>query len=44
MKNVLTLWAKSVWTQLRLTAAASTADAEIHEKILGSGTITIISN
>ena len=33
MKNVLQPLAKSVLIPLRLTAAASTTDAEIHEKI-----------
>ena len=38
--------AKSVLIPLGLTSAASAADAEIHEKILGSGNTTtlIISN
>ena len=55
MKNVIKLLAKSVLIPLRLTAAASTTDAGIHKKILGSGkhpsdsalhrnTILIISN
>ena len=46
MKNVLTPLAKSVLIPLGLTAAASTADAGIHKKILGSGdhTTLIISN
>ena len=37
MKNVIKQWAKSVLIPLRLTAAASAADTEINEKILGSG-------
>ena len=37
MKNVSTSLAKSVLIPLRLTAAASAADAEMHKKILGSG-------
>ena len=46
MKNVIEPLAKSVLIPLRLTAAASVADAGIHEKILGSGhnTTLIISN
>ena len=56
MKNVIKPLAKSVLIPLGLTAAASTADAGIHKKILGSGhrpsssashnniTILIISN
>ena len=47
MKNVIKSLAKSVLLPLGLTAAASAADAEIHEKILGSGhnnTTLIISN
>ena len=56
MKNVIKPLAKSVLISLRLTAAASAADAGIHKKILGSGsrpsssvshnnnTILIISN
>ena len=46
MKNVVTPLAKSVLIPLRLTAAASAADAGIHKKILGSGnhTTLIISN
>ena len=46
MKNVIQLLAKSVLIPLGLTAAASTAHAEIHKKILGSGhnTTLIISN
>ena len=37
MKNVITPLAKSVLIPLGLTAAASAADAGLHEKILGSG-------
>ena len=37
MENVIKLLAKSVLIPLRLTAAASAADAGIHKKILGSG-------
>ena len=45
IKNVIKLLAKSVLIPLRLTAAAATADAGIHKKILGSGTTTLtISN
>ena len=33
---------KSVLIHLGLTAAASAADAEIHKKILGSGTTTLV--
>ena len=40
IKNVIKLLAKSVLIPLGLTAAASAADAGIHKKILGSGTIT----
>ena len=39
MKNVIKLLAKSVLVPLGLTAAASVADAEIHKKILGSGSM-----
>ena len=38
MKNVLKPLAKSVPMPLRLTAAASVADAAIHKKWFGSGT------
>ena len=45
IKNVIKLLAKSILIPLGLTAAASAADAGIHEKVLGSGhnntTITI---
>ena len=48
MKSVIKLLAESVFLPLRLTAAASTADAGIHKKILRSGynnnTTLIISN
>ena len=42
IKNVIKLLAKSVLIPLGLTAAASAADAEIHKKILRSGTTTLI--
>ena len=43
--NVLKPLAKSVFTPLGLTAAASAKSAAIHKKIFGSGfTILIISN
>ena len=46
IKNVIKTLAKSVLIPLGLTAAASAADAGIHKKILGSGSMTtlIISN
>ena len=46
IKNVIKPLAKSILIPLGLTAAASAADAGIHEKILGSGnnTTLIISN
>ena len=52
IKNVIKPLAKSLLIPLGLTAAAPAADAEIHEKILGSGnnnnnnnnTTLIISN
>ena len=48
VKNVIKPLAKSVLIPIGLTAAASTADAGIHKKILGSGhnntTTLIISN
>ena len=48
IKNVIKSLAKSVLIPLGLTAAASSADAGIHKKILGSGhnntTTLIISN
>ena len=37
MKSLIKPLAKSVLIPLRLTAAASAADAGIHNKILGSG-------
>ena len=40
IKSVIKPLAKSVLFPLGLTAAASTADAEIHKKILGSGNNT----
>ena len=42
IKNVITPLAKSVLIPLGLTAAASAADAGIHEKVLGSGNTTLI--
>ena len=43
MKNVMKPLAKSILIQLGLAAAAaSEADAEIHKKISGSGTTTLI--
>ena len=42
IKNVIKPLAKSVLILLRLTAAASAADAGIHKKILGSGNTTLI--
>ena len=42
IKNLITPLAKSVLIPLGLTAAASTADAGIHKKILGSGNTTLI--
>ena len=42
LKNVITPLAKSVLIPLRLTAAASAADAGIYKKILGSGNTTLI--
>ena len=42
IKNVITPLAKSSLFPLRLTAAASAADAGIHKKILGSGNTTLI--
>ena len=50
IKNVIKSLATSVLIPLGLTAAASTADAAIHKKVLGSGhnnpsyTTLIISN
>ena len=42
MKNVIQPLAKSVLIPLGLTAAESAADARMHKKILGSGTIAVI--
>ena len=42
IKNVIKPFAKSILIPLGLTAAASAADAGIHEKILGSGKVMII--
>ena len=42
IKNVIKPLAKSVLIPLGLTAAASAADAGIHQKILGSGNTTLI--
>ena len=42
MENVVQPLAKSIFISLGLTAAISTADAEIHKKFLGSGTTTLI--
>ena len=42
MKNVIQPLAKSVLITLELTAAASAADVGMHEKILRSGTTTLI--
>ena len=42
IKNVIKPLAKSVLIPLRLTAAASAADAGIHKKILGLGNTTLI--
>ena len=42
IKNAIKPLVKSVLISLRLTAAASTADAGIHKKILESGTTTLI--
>ena len=42
IKNVIKPLAKSVLVPLELAAAASAADAGIHKKILGSGTIALI--
>ena len=45
MKNVIQTLAISVLIPLGITVAASAADAEIHNKILDSGTTTLtISN
>ena len=42
IKNVIKPLAKNVLIPLGLTAAASAADAGIHQKILGSGSTTLI--
>ena len=42
IKIVIKPLAESVLIPLGLTAATSAADAEIHNKILGSGTTTLI--
>ena len=42
IKNAITPLAKSILIPLRLTAAASAAEAGIHKKILGSGNTTLI--
>ena len=42
IKNVIKLLARSVLIPLGLTAEASAADAGIHKKILGSGTIALV--
>ena len=42
IKNVITPLANSALIPLGLTAAASTADAGIHKKILGSGNTTTL--
>ena len=42
MKNVIKPLSKSVSIPLGLTAAASAADARIRQKMLGSGTATLI--
>ena len=42
MKSVIKPLAKNVLIPLGLTATASTTDAGIHKKILGSGTTTLI--
>ena len=44
MKYVIKPLAKSVQIPLELTAAASAADARIHEKIWGSGNTTLITS
>ena len=44
MKNVLKPLAKSVLTQLGLTAAASATDAVVKKNIFVYGMVTIISN
>ena len=42
VKNVITALVKSVLITLGLASAASAADAGIHNKMLGSGNITLI--
>ena len=42
MKNVRKPLVKSILIPLGLTAAASATDAAIHEKMFGSGTMTLI--
>ena len=42
MKSVIKALAESVLIPLGLTAAASATAAEIHKKILGSGSATLI--
>ena len=42
IKNVIKPLVKSVLIRLRLTAAASAADAGVHKKILGSGNTTLL--
>ena len=42
IKNVIKLLAKSALIHLALTAAALTADAGMHKKLLGSGNITTL--
>ena len=42
IKNIITPLAESILIPLRLSAAASAADAGIHKKILGSGNTTLI--
>ena len=44
MKYVIKPLAKSIQIPLELTAAASAADARIHEKIWGSGNTTLITS
>ena len=42
IKNVIKPLAKSILISLRLTVAASAADAGIHKRILGSGNVTTL--
>ena len=44
IKNIITPLAESILIPLRLSAAASAADAGIHKKILGSGNTTLIKS